>query len=294
VEISALRRQELPFLLAAFAGLDLSMFDYVSVHAPSRIDACDEEQLVSELASLPATCRWIVVHPDVIVHFETWRPIESRLAIENMDTRKTTGRTAGEMATIFDELSSAKMCLDLAHSEKVDSTMFEARELIRQFHDRIVQVHLSEITTGSSHHRLTIQGEAAARRVAKLIPATVPVMLESPLESPTDAAGIEAEIARAREIFHPALIDLQKDIDAVLHPRNSRGKSSAESFLALLQRGGIEATDAASAIAQLPHGGPIGRGQVFVTPRDLYTSLSPCERIEIDAYYRRQLESLRN
>ncbi|MGH9486700.1 MAG: sugar phosphate isomerase/epimerase family protein [Terriglobales bacterium] len=290
VEISALRREELPLLIASLPDLDLSGFDYVSVHAPSRFDVNDEPTLVRELASLPVICQWIVTHPDTIVNCEAWHSIESRLAIENMDTRKSIGRTAAEMATIFDRLPNAKMCLDLAHCEKVDPTMYEAQELIQRFRSRIVQVHLSEITTASTHHRLTMQGVQATRRVAKLIPAAVPVILESPVEP----ASIEPEIARARELFHPALADLKKDIDAVLRPpaTAARQPGSAEVFLLLLRRTGIQVDDAPKAIAQLPHGGPVGRGQVFLTTRDLYDSLADAERNEIEAYFRNQVERL--
>ena len=291
VEISALRRSELPLLVAAFAGLDLGGFRYVSVHAPSRISPSEEVEVVGELLSLAATgCRRLIVHPDTITNWELWRQLEGLLAFENMDTRKAFGRDASEMRTVLERLPRAGVCLDLAHAERVDPTMFVAQELIRSLQGKIVQVHVSEVAMSGEHRRLSLRSAGAVRRVAKLIPPSVPVILESPV-TPAD---IPTEIAFARRLFHPAVADLEGDIDAILHAptMQDRRKVAARRFFVDLQTSGLSVHEPRSAIPRLPHGGPIGRGQVFVTSRDLYDGLTEGERAEVDSHYAGRISGL--
>lgn len=284
VELSALRRSELPTLLAALPSLDLSAYSYVSLHAPSRLDPSEEALVIEELSHIPDQIRWIIVHPDVIANPMRWQPLQARLAIENLDTRKSAGRTPEEMQPLFDQLPQAKLCLDLAHAEKVDPTMLVAQAMIRQFRDRIIQVHLSEITTGSEHRCLSIQGVEAARRVAKLIPADAPVILETPASSPESMLH---QIHLAQRIFHPALEDLKSDIDSKLNSPYNR-QEVANIFLRSLSG----ATDARAGIFNLPYGGAIARGQVFVSPKDLYNSLTAAERSEIEDHYALRLRQV--
>src|SRR6516225_2258294 len=65
VELSALRLSELPGLIAALPSLGLTQFDYVSVHAPSRFSAAEEDDVVQLLRNVPNTLN-IIVHPDTV------------------------------------------------------------------------------------------------------------------------------------------------------------------------------------------------------------------------------------
>lgn len=58
----------------------------------------------------------IVTHPDTLNELAPYRELDTRLVLENMDSRKTTGRTADELAPVFDELPRAGFCLDLRTS----------------------------------------------------------------------------------------------------------------------------------------------------------------------------------
>ena len=82
------------------------------------------------LLRLPLTVRSIVVHPDLIGDPAPYRALGRRLVIENMDDRKTGGRTAGELAPLFRELPEAGFCLDIAHAHTVDPSMAAAAELL--------------------------------------------------------------------------------------------------------------------------------------------------------------------
>jgi hypothetical protein len=117
------------------------------------------------------------------------------LLIENMDKRKTTGRTASELNLIFEKLPSASLCFDLGHARQVDPTMSEAALILDRFGSRLRQLHVSEVNTQSTHDPLTAAAMMAFKRVSHLIPEDVPVILESPVTEDR----VEIEISCSRE-----------------------------------------------------------------------------------------------
>ena len=52
VELSALRESEIVELIANLDALDLRQFEYVSVHAPSKLTVMTERQLIAILLSV--------------------------------------------------------------------------------------------------------------------------------------------------------------------------------------------------------------------------------------------------
>ena len=83
---------------------------------PSSIKARIEPTLVQQLTELPVWARSIVAHPDALSDVGVFRPLGTRLVLENMDDRKNTGRTADEIEAFFEELPDAGFCLDVAHA----------------------------------------------------------------------------------------------------------------------------------------------------------------------------------
>jgi hypothetical protein len=69
VELSALRVSELRPLIDAKDDLDLSRYEYVSFHAPSRFSAEEEAEVVEALSELSGRNWPIVLHPDTIHDF---------------------------------------------------------------------------------------------------------------------------------------------------------------------------------------------------------------------------------
>src|SRR5262245_51508519 len=96
VELSALRDVELPNLAQAIPRLELSAFEYVSLHAPSRIATLTEERIIEILVDQVPEPWPIVMHPDAIRDVDKWRVLGGRLCLENMDQRKPIGRTTRE------------------------------------------------------------------------------------------------------------------------------------------------------------------------------------------------------
>lgn len=193
IELSALRLHELGPLLAALPGLDLSRFDYVSIHAPSRFSAAEEGPLADALAAFVPLGYPVVLHPDTIHDFTPWRRLGRGLAIENMDRRKPLGRTTLELGRIFDRLPEASFCFDVGHTHHVDRTMSDAFFLVRELGARLSQVHVSEVSTRGRHDTLSRPAVRAFRKVAAWLPVEVPLLVEAP----AGPGGIEAQMALA-------------------------------------------------------------------------------------------------
>lgn len=179
IELSALREAELPAMLTALPDIIGGLrarYDYVSFHAPTDFE--DERLIVSQLKAVAELEMNIIVHPDTIRDPGSWRELGAHLSIENMDSRKLSGRTVEELRTFFDLMPEAKLCFDIAHARQVDSTMLEAVRIVEEFGDRLVEVHLSEINSQGKHFPMSFAAKRAYEPFAEVM-LTVPVILES-------------------------------------------------------------------------------------------------------------------
>jgi sugar phosphate isomerase/epimerase len=159
IELAALSEDELPGLLA-FLGDEPSLpCDYVSVHAPSKGRQMPEEELVTVLAGLPPWVETVVAHPDTFEVPERWNRLGRRLAVENMDRRKHGGRTAQELATVFELLPDASLCFDIAHAWAIDGSMREGEAILDRFGGRLRQLHVSSLDDAQHHVPLTHEHE---------------------------------------------------------------------------------------------------------------------------------------
>jgi len=196
VELSALREQELEPLVEAISTLDVSRFAYLSFHAPGKLKAVNEERVIECLATLPD--QWpIIVHPEIILTPRLWIPLGARVCIENMDSRKTSGRTADEMRSLFDLLPEASFCLDVGHARQIDPTMTIALMMLRQFGGRLRQVHVSEVGPNGEHMSIGTLATIAFRRIAGHIPEDCPLIIESVIRPDQ----MEEEIRKVSEAF---------------------------------------------------------------------------------------------
>lgn len=193
VELSALRQDELPPLVEQLGQLELGRFKYISFHAPSSMDR-SFEPIALDLLGQVASRGWpIIVHPDAMWTPSKWRSLGDNLCIENMDKRKPMGQTARDLSDILKSLPNASLCFDIGHARQVDPTMSEASAILRVFRGRIKQLHVSEVNTQSKHDCLSLESILAFQKVAHLVPAETPVILESKVEE----SGIEEEIKNA-------------------------------------------------------------------------------------------------
>jgi hypothetical protein len=176
--------------MKALPELDLGGYSYVSVHVPSGFKSLTEADVAARLR--PCIDREIVIHPDAVRDPKCWASFGSLLCIENMDKRKRTGRTVDELETFFSMFPDATFCLDIAHARQIDSTMDEARLMLRRFSGRLRQVHISEIDGQGHHHGLSWGTILASRTVAGLIGQEVPIIIESQIPEKDIGREIEA------------------------------------------------------------------------------------------------------
>lgn len=178
VELSALRDHELPALARAASSLDLSGFEYVSVHAPSKLGRESEQAVFEQLAALPP--QWpIVAHPEILLTPSRWRSLGPRLCLENMDDRKTRGRTLAELRELFEEYPEASFCLDVGHARQLDPTMAVALRMLLEFGDRLVQLHVSEVGPRGEHQHVAATTRWAFERISPRVPWECPLIIES-------------------------------------------------------------------------------------------------------------------
>lgn len=291
IELSALREHELPELSRALPDMDLTGFEYVSVHAPTNFANLQEPDVV-RLLEPAATRRFpIVVHPDTIHLPDLWKPFGPLLLVENMDKRKPIGRTTSELSAIFDRLPQARLCFDVAHARQVDPSMIESAQILKAFRERLQEVHASGVTTRSVHGLISAAASSAYRSVAHLVPETVPVILESPV----DESMIQAEIDFARDAFSPWLDRLRADIDDVLDMKiETLRKAQAESFLRILRRTHVTFNDHdfEKVISHLPSGGAFAPADMLSTAHDLLNKLSESQKTRLKSYLYDRLREL--
>ncbi|MEO6858801.1 MAG: TIM barrel protein [Solirubrobacteraceae bacterium] len=175
VELSG---NELPGLLTYLRAQPRLPFRYVSVHAPVKHQGLDEPALVQQLGGLPLWVRSIVAHPDSLVEPDAYRALGTRLVLENVDDRKSTGRIADEMETFFQSLPDAGFCFDIAHAHSIDPSMDTDSQLLDRFRSRLRHVHLSSLS-GGHHIPVAADDESLFMRVLDRC-RDVPWILEAP------------------------------------------------------------------------------------------------------------------
>jgi hypothetical protein len=198
LELSAIREHELLPLLRSLDGLDLSQFDYISIHAPSSFSAENEGWIFGELYKCLHRGWPVVVHPDTLYDRSLWRLFGKLLCIENMDKRKGVGRTVGELNYLFTEFPEASFCLDMGHARQVDTSMTEAYRMLKHFRSRLRQVHISEVNTQNKHDHLSFVSILGFQEVTPMIPSSTPIIIESVV--PEHQIG--AEICRVQRALH--------------------------------------------------------------------------------------------
>jgi len=198
IELSTLRENELPLLIEVLPTLRLQQYRYISIHAPSKLVNYSEDEVIQHLLRISNFKYPFIVHPDIIRDFKKWEVFGDLLCIENMDKRKEIGRTVEDLKWIFERLPDARFCLDLAHAKQVDPSMVECVQMLRMFGEKIIQFHISDVTSDSKHTPINLEAIESYRKVAPLIPLNIPFIIESPVTR----NNIANELNYINSIFH--------------------------------------------------------------------------------------------
>ena len=104
------------------------------------------------------------------------------------------GRTASELTEIFELLPRARLCFDIAHARQYDSSLTEAYRILHEHGDSVCQIHISDVSSGSRHDRLSSSSVKAYREISAMLRMDAPAILETPVS----ASEMSIELARAR------------------------------------------------------------------------------------------------
>lgn len=200
VELSALRQCEVADMLALLDGLPLDDLEYISFHAPSKLQGVSDHDLIQQLQPIIARGWPIIVHPDIISDVDAWANLGRQILLENMDQRKPIGRNTKELRQLFVALPDARLCFDIAHARQVDPTMSVAVEILTEFADRLAELHISEVDSASRHVKISHMAMRSYQRISSLIPDDVPVIIESML----DESDIASEVEMVRGCLRPS------------------------------------------------------------------------------------------
>ncbi len=186
VELSALSGSELSGLAAYLQDAPAMPFRYISVHAPAKRFVEADATVI--LRTFPSPVRAVIVHPDMVDEPNRYRALGSRLVFENMDARKSDGRTVQELERYFELLPEAGFCLDVAHAWSLDPTMGLAYDLLDHFRSRLRQLHISSLDSGSHHVSLRSRDERLFMPVLERC-RDLPWIFEAPLPRLPGAAN---------------------------------------------------------------------------------------------------------
>jgi hypothetical protein len=182
-------------LIAALPRLDLKSFSYVAIHAPSLFSAEEEPFVVEQLRQMDKFP--IVLHPDTIRDHAKWAGFGAQLLIENMDRRKSNGRSAKELSAWFELLPDAGLCFDLAHAQDFDPAMTEAFRILAHLGQKIRQVHISELDSATRHFSLSYSASLAFSEVIGKIPKDAAFIIESRIKP----SEIDCELEKVRNLI---------------------------------------------------------------------------------------------
>lgn len=180
IEIFAANNKELLMLKENIDKIKkkLGNFDYVSLHSPcGKLSYKNNEKTYDILQVLQEAydkfnCKSLVVHPNNVKEWSVFDDFSFTIAIENL-SNDVPFFNVDQLNRLFIKHPKFKMVLDVSHAYKNDPNFKLTKELINNFSDRIVHIHLSghEIM----HEPLF---KTKQIKIIKNIPKNLPIILE--------------------------------------------------------------------------------------------------------------------
>lgn len=148
----------------------IKQFEYISIHAPVlisddpkiwiRYPSLEGGIIIDELLKIAKVIKadTILFHPDLVDDFR-WlnNKVGDLLSFENMDSKKSFGKTVKDLEAVFIEAPNAKWVCDVNHIYTIDPSMKLSKEFHTAFKDRLCHYHLSGY--GGFHDCLHISQE---------------------------------------------------------------------------------------------------------------------------------------
>lgn len=168
-----------------------------SVHLPCQPSLSEPEVLAVAHAALEWGYTRLILHPNVIRHFEPWRELGERLLIENLDFRCVGFRYVEELNAILNQLPDARCCLDLGHA--VNGSLCAANDLFESWGNRIGEIHFSEIDPLDARHLSNIRPDhiEMCLPILNRVSANIPIILELAPQSLPHLQGVRRQVIQA-------------------------------------------------------------------------------------------------
>jgi hypothetical protein len=174
-------------------------FSYCSIHAPAHKYQKDDSsyKILNYLDNLcqELPIKNIVIHPDEVIDRSVFAKYPNiPLSIENMDERKKSCQWVEDLNKIFKENPQIKFTLDLQHAFVNDPTMQLAKDLHKEFKDRLIEYHISW------HHKELLHYPLFKTKQIEIINAVerldIPLIIESCYDNKNE---LEQEIKYIQE-----------------------------------------------------------------------------------------------
>ncbi len=160
--------------------------DYLSCHLPCNIcyryESSNVERILQNVivfSGMTKLVKYVVLHPDLVVDWEIFDDFSIPIAIENMDNRKNTFRTLQELRDFFQKYPQFKLVFDVQHWIVNNNDISAIPDIITEFSDKLVGVHLSGVGQSNKYH-VPVSRANHRELVESLcdLPAYIPIILE--------------------------------------------------------------------------------------------------------------------
>lgn len=167
----------------------LKNFSYISLHAPAKnfyyrdnLKSRSILELIFKLnKEIELNC--VIIHPDKVLNWKLFKNYPLNFAVENMDARKKTGKTAKSLTPILKK-TNFKMTLDLNHCFTNDTSMRLAKNFIKKYENKIAQAHVSGYI--ESHQPLYLTKQTQILKPIKCLTNNFPIIVESVFSKPKE------------------------------------------------------------------------------------------------------------
>ena len=172
----------------------LKKFERISLHAPCSVRYGNNKETMALLKDLEdfykeSGAELVVIHPDVVDDWSVFDNFAMNFAVENMDDRKDRFRNPADFKEFFKTHPTWGLVLDLGHCNLIDKSMILAKSLIKEFKEKVVEIHLSgyEVLHDPLHRTKQIEIINYCKELS------APIIIESIFEVSDGVEGVKKE-----------------------------------------------------------------------------------------------------
>lgn len=204
VEITLAEAQQLfDFKISAEDRKWLRNLEYVTIHAPffdfknakDEISAKNYFDRVSELYK-EVNAKNVIIHPNQLPPKDLLEKYDFKVSTENLDSKRH--YYIRDLKKIFTQYPKIGLCLDVSHAYTFDKN--ETNKLIKEFKNRITQIHFSGTYKNKQHQSLVAVAKNFLKSIEPVKALNVPIVIEEDVEVKS-IKYLKEEIAYIKKLF---------------------------------------------------------------------------------------------